>query len=937
MNFGLFPVWLESITCILIASLAIIGLHMGFQARQKSATGKVSLLRISLVSIFILSVSELFGVVSFAFDSFRLVSESWTQPNLEDVRIASTKTQPSFEIESRESIPSSESASQIEKEPQTLPLEPTHFFKPNHEAFVLPDESLTAEAHGTYLDPKSSSPSTELTSKSNLDAGEEIPASIPEEITEVAILNSPSPSNESSSNLIPKSMVPFYLALLWLGGSMVLGLKFLWGQIGLMRFKSKLNKLHDPQIESALDQICSRLQSSIRPQLFSSPKISMPLTFGLFTPSLVFPQEFKRHCSSKELDVILAHEMAHLVHSDPFWIRVSELFCILFWWNPAIWWIDYKLRQEHEFAADEASLNLDEGPLTLAECLVRFGSKLHPQANAHLLSADGGEFRSALGRRVSRLLEPSTVTWKSSQKAHRWTHRVAFFLVLVTLATLPTVLARTTPTSPGDDTMKSLDITRRWRNSFAALMLVSVWTTAQQLDAQDDTDFPEEISVESNEGLDDPSSDSGEDSTDITNIVKSINETADSPEDPPASLDDLGGDISSDSDDSETGISSPESKKRARNKKNRNSRNRRGSTARQGSFSEDKPPVKRTVGFEDTDPNPSSSNFLAGSRSTSRFSSGASSFNPQGSLSLDLVQLASALSSAKMKSELAEFKFHTAAAKSSRGLSAREATNIAKIEMESAKREFDMLKRMVQVAYNTNQRVLSRLNRQSETLKANHKKGFTSFEALNRHEMILDIYIGNQELLKTLLSLDSQSNSSRRKTSLPAWRYGPNELQPTWSRELEKSGKRSFNERATQYPPEGGFSEGIVDEEDPPEGGAPIQPTFKNSTVRQLSHTNSGRTQHHEFAVKLDSKAKTRKQTLEFLKNMLIQNKKKFPKATHTYGINLIIDEGTPMKTVIETFGEISKLGLTNIKFIEKKKKVKKATEGLKLDPRITD
>ena len=138
--------------------------------------------------------------------------------------------------------------------------------------------------------------------------------------------------------------------------------------------------------------------------ILSSPKITAPVVLGGRRPVLVLPPQFVRD-STPNNKRHLAHELAHLIARDPAWQTMATLVCSLLWWHPLAWWSRRQLHAAHEALADEASLAVPDGPRTLAEALVLFGQRLVRPELQFGLSLGGGRFRSALGRRVQRLLE----------------------------------------------------------------------------------------------------------------------------------------------------------------------------------------------------------------------------------------------------------------------------------------------------------------------------------------------------------------------------------------------------------------------------------------------------------------------------------------------------------------------------------------------------
>ena len=115
------------------------------------------------------------------------------------------------------------------------------------------------------------------------------------------------------------------------------------------------------------------------------------------------PPRFASEHRPEQQDVMLAHELAHLVVSDPVWYRLADVATALLWWHPAIWWARRQLHAASEVAADEASLLVAYGPGVLAECLVALGARMLEPRTGGGIGIEGSSYQSSLGRRVHRL------------------------------------------------------------------------------------------------------------------------------------------------------------------------------------------------------------------------------------------------------------------------------------------------------------------------------------------------------------------------------------------------------------------------------------------------------------------------------------------------------------------------------------------------------
>ncbi len=91
-------------------------------------------------------------------------------------------------------------------------------------------------------------------------------------------------------------------------------------------------------------------QTSLNYTIISLDKTITPFSFfnWIFIPTNGFKQE--------DVDVMMAHEEEHADQFHSFDILLSELFCILFWWNPIAWLLKREIKINLEYLADKGVL-----------------------------------------------------------------------------------------------------------------------------------------------------------------------------------------------------------------------------------------------------------------------------------------------------------------------------------------------------------------------------------------------------------------------------------------------------------------------------------------------------------------------------------------------------------------------------------------------------
>jgi hypothetical protein len=129
----------------------------------------------------------------------------------------------------------------------------------------------------------------------------------------------------------------------------------------------------------------------------------------------VIPRWIMQELSAPELNQILIHELAHLRRWDDWTNLAQQLVRAVFFFHPAVWWMEKRIALEREMACDDAVLKETASPRAYAECLARLAEKSFVRRGVLLAQAAFGKIRQT-SLRVAQILNvdrPSdTRSWK---------------------------------------------------------------------------------------------------------------------------------------------------------------------------------------------------------------------------------------------------------------------------------------------------------------------------------------------------------------------------------------------------------------------------------------------------------------------------------------------------------------------------------------------
>jgi hypothetical protein len=153
-----------------------------------------------------------------------------------------------------------------------------------------------------------------------------------------------------------------------------------------------------------IQDVISQFQNIRRVAVCRSSAVSVPTAIGFFRPAILIPDWVLRDLSAEELKVVLLHEFAHLRRFDDWTNLAQKLVRTVFFFHPAVWWIERRLSLEREMACDEAVLAETENPRAYAECLVSLAEKSFVRRGLALAQAVVGRARET-SLRLARILD----------------------------------------------------------------------------------------------------------------------------------------------------------------------------------------------------------------------------------------------------------------------------------------------------------------------------------------------------------------------------------------------------------------------------------------------------------------------------------------------------------------------------------------------------
>jgi beta-lactamase regulating signal transducer with metallopeptidase domain len=179
-----------------------------------------------------------------------------------------------------------------------------------------------------------------------------------------------------ASTLLPQThpeitLSPFWAAAflgLWIPISLLALARVAAGLWQVRRIRTSCREIPIAGLEPTLQELFAEMKRPVR--LLVSDQARVPAAMGFRHPVVVLPAWTLRDLSPDRLQHILIHELAHIRRHDDWTNLVQKIARAVFFFHPAVWWIDARLSLEREMACDEAVLAATGNPRAYAGCLI---------------------------------------------------------------------------------------------------------------------------------------------------------------------------------------------------------------------------------------------------------------------------------------------------------------------------------------------------------------------------------------------------------------------------------------------------------------------------------------------------------------------------------------------------------------------------------------
>jgi beta-lactamase regulating signal transducer with metallopeptidase domain len=262
------------------------------------------------------------------------------------------------------------------------------------------------------------------------------PASGSDGNAESAISQNPPPTPHSpltSLASFAKSHLP-QIVLVWLTGVLLLSVRLLFGWLRAHAIAKRNASDAAPEWQRIAARLANALNLRRAVQLLESAAVEVPTVIGWLRPVVLLPAATLTGLSTEQMEMILAHELAHIRRNDFFVNLMQAVVETLLFYHPAVWWISNRIRVEREHCCDDVAVSVSGNALVYARALTRL-EELRIEDTQAFVAANGGSLIGRIRRLAGARVE-------SPNAPSRFVAGAALLTVLLALIIAPSLPLR---------------------------------------------------------------------------------------------------------------------------------------------------------------------------------------------------------------------------------------------------------------------------------------------------------------------------------------------------------------------------------------------------------------------------------------------------------------------------------------------------------------
>jgi len=223
------------------------------------------------------------------------------------------------------------------------------------------------------------------------------------------------------------------VVLIWLIGVAFLSSRLLMTWLRTQRLARSASRAANEEWHRVVRRLASAMQLRRAVRLVQSAAVEVPSVIGWLRPIVLLPASTLTGLAPRQLEMVLAHELAHIRRHDFFINLLQAVVETLMFYHPAVWWMSRQVRVERENCCDDLAVAVCGDAIQYARALARL-EELRADAPEVAMAANGGSLLARIRRIAGARAE-------SIGLGSRWAAAVAMLSIVAIIVAIPSLPA----------------------------------------------------------------------------------------------------------------------------------------------------------------------------------------------------------------------------------------------------------------------------------------------------------------------------------------------------------------------------------------------------------------------------------------------------------------------------------------------------------------
>jgi TonB family protein len=203
-------------------------------------------------------------------------------------------------------------------------------------------------------------------------------------------------------------------SVLWIVGVLYLSIHLILELFTVYKLPKRDVIEPEQDVANIFARLVQHLQVNRFTKLLISLKAEVPMVIGFIKPVVLVPFSMASGLTAPQLEMLLAHELAHVKRHDYLINFLQTLASILLFFHPLIKWISLQIRIEREYCCDDIAVQTCGNAKAYAMALTDAESIRSQHIPQLAMSAIGGDLKG----RVLRMIDHTDCANKYSRSWH---------------------------------------------------------------------------------------------------------------------------------------------------------------------------------------------------------------------------------------------------------------------------------------------------------------------------------------------------------------------------------------------------------------------------------------------------------------------------------------------------------------------------------------